>query len=1147
MTPKDKYLFHEKHPGRYGESHRRRNLFLPGKLKEHSTDQRLRGDSQEQAHKIILNWAELDLSGKLEKRKETELEGEFITQIFGEALGYKLFSANEATWNVKPKFSINGGEADAAIGLFEHGQKRSPIAVIELKGPTVNLDRDKFNGRTAVRQCWDYLDELPECPWGIVSNYVSLRLYHRNHTPRAYEHFALQDLRDIETFRQFYYIFERGGLLPVTVGQRPRAEILLDVSNERQREVGDELYKDYHDSRIILIDHLKNVLNKPLETAIKISQKLLDRIIFVAFCQNRDLLPENSIYRAWSQVSPFEQVTNPRWQNFLKLFKSIDKGNPEWGVPPYNGGLFKVDPDVDNLELDDNWTNFFNRIGTYDFQHEVNVDVLGHLFERSVHEIERITLSGFFEVKPEAEQPKMGKSAERKRFGIYYTPPEFTTFITNNTIGKVIEERFAQVAQQTGIKLEDAEFGKPSNKLAQFWTECLDTLREIKIIDPACGSGAFLIQSYYLLEEQYKDVITQIAHHNQNEAEELLEEIPNFVLHDNLFGVDLSTEAVEITQLALWIRSAQKGKTLADLSKNIVCGNSLVEDAAVHPKAMKWEETFPDVFNRSNRGFDCVIGNPPWERMKLQEREFFDAAGKPEIGSAVNAATRRKLIEKLENGGPELYQRYLGAKESSEKILDYIRKCGRYKLTGKGDINTYAVFAELAKSIVAPDGQVGLLVPSGIATEHTTKDFFGELTNSSRVSALYDFENMAPIFPDVHHSYKFCILLFGGEKRKSKEADFVFFAHQIDELKDKKRHIILSGKDFKLLNPNTQTCPIFRSRKDAELTKAIYKRVPVLVDNNRKEGGNPWGIKFSRMFDQTNDADLFKDAGELKKEGFNLGGNIWKKGKQVFLPLYEAKMFRHYDHRFGSVYIKPENWINQGQTTESTLVEHQNPEFVVQPRWWVDGSEVSKKLSSSASNRGFIAFRDITRVTDSRTMIASYIPYSGISNTAPLLLTGQGISAREECCLLGNLNSFSFDFVTRQKVGHIHLNFFIVEQLPVFSPDFYDEECPWDKKQTLEKWVSERVLKLTCTSNDMRPLAEAAGFKEGVYKWKEDERAELMAELDAAYFLLYGIEREDVEYILSTFSGARAEDEGIFSTGSPFERILRHYDELRGE
>ncbi len=1139
-------MFPETHPSRYGESHRRRNLFLPRNLQSASTDKRLEGDSYNKAHEIILKWADLESSGKLEKHKETELEGEFITQVFGEALGYKLFSENEKQWNIQPKFSVNGGEADAAIGLFEHGLKRHPSAVIELKGPSVNLDRDKFNGRTPVRQCWDYLNELPQCPWGIVSNYVSFRLYHRDNTPRAYEHFALQDLRNEETFREFYYIFERGGLLPVTLGQRPRAETLLEKSNQRQREVGNELYEEYHKNRVQLILYLKNILNKPLDKAVKISQKLLDRIIFVAFCEDRGLLPENSIYKAWSQVSAFEQVTNPKWQNFLKLFKSIDKGNPQWGVPPYNGGLFREDPDIDDLKLIDDWTDFFKTIGSYDFRDEVNVDILGHLFERSVNDIERITQSGFFEPKPEPELPKMEKSAERKRFGIYYTPPEFTDFITNNTINKVIDERFDQIAKRYDVKLVDAEFGKPTKKLAELWTDCLNALRQIKIIDPACGSGAFLIQAYYLLDERYHDVITQISHHSQKVTAEFLAEIPNFILHDNLFGVDLSPEAVEITQLALWIRSAQKNKSLADLSKNIVCGNSLVEDAEIHPKAMKWQETFPDIFNRSNPGFDCVIGNPPWERMKVQEREFFDAAGKSEIGAAVSAATRRKLIEKLEKDEPELYQRHLDVKDSAEKTLNYIRTCKRYELTGKGDINTYAVFAELAKNIVAPSGQVGILVPSGISTDHTTKDFFGELTKSERLAGLYDFENRKKIFPDVDGRFKFCVLLFGGAKQKFEKSDFVFFAHEMEELKDKKRHIILSAKDFKLLNPNTQTCPIFRTREDAEITKAIYKRVPVLVDNNRKENGNPWGIRFFTMFHQTNDAELFKYAEELKKDGFKLSGNIWKKGKKTFLPLYEAKMIQMYDHRAAGVIVNKENWFRQGQPDETSLVQHQNTEFSVIPRWWSDKEVIEKTLGESIPP-ALLAFKNVTSPTNQRTMIAAFIPIVGVINSAPLIRVGEKISPRLQSCLLANLNAFVLDYVARQKIGNVNLNFFLIEQFAMFPPDFYSEKCPWDKKQTLEKWISQRVLKLTCTSNDMLPLAEATGFKEGVHKWKDDEREEIIAELDAAYFILYGINREDVEYILSTFSGAQDKDKTIFSSDSPAVKVLRHYDNLRGK
>ncbi|GAJ09962.1 unnamed protein product, partial [marine sediment metagenome] len=261
----------------------------------------------------------------------------------------------------------------------------------------------------------------------------------------------------------------------------------------------------------------------------------------------------------------------------------------------------------------------------------------------------------------------------------------------------------------------------------------------------------------------------------------------------------------------LWIRSAREGRTLAELSQNIVCGNSIVTDRHVDENAMDWRRTFPQAFSEEASGFDCIVGNPPWERLKLQEREFFDFSA-PKIASAVSAATRRKLIGKLEKSNPELHQRYIEAKEEAESALDHVRKSGRFPLTAKGDINTYAVFAELARKIVAPDGRVGLLVPSGIATDHTTRKFFGELVNSKSLIALYDFENKAPLFPDLHRSFKFCILLFGGSSVKSEWAGFVFFAHNVEDLLDKHRQITLASDDLRLLNPNTRTCPVFRSR-----------------------------------------------------------------------------------------------------------------------------------------------------------------------------------------------------------------------------------------------------------------------------------------------------------------------------------------------
>lgn len=1143
MSAKQEFLFRKMDPARYGEHRQKRPLFIPARLKEESLDNRLGDGRRERAYEIIVKWADLESRGKLQTQKESNVEAEFLTQVFGEALGYTLFSEGQKQWNLKPKFRLNDQTADAAIGFFEADRYVAPRAVIELKGPTVNVDRDKSGGRTPVQQCRDYLAEVPECPWGIVCNCVSFRLYHRDYPPQVYELFTLQDLRKRDVFLQFYWLLERGGLLPTGIGQVARADELLEKCSKRQREVGDELYDRYGRERLRLIQHLTGPAHeKPLDTAIHVAQKLIDRIIFVAFCQDRGLLPARSLYRAWNEIPPFYRVTNPKWQNFLALFHNVDSGSPTGDVPGYNGGLFREDKEVDNLQLEDDWTTFFKEVGEYDFRAEVNVDVLGHLFEKSIKDIERIrAVGGLFESKGAVEiSPKMEKSAERKRGGIYYTPPEFTTFIVDHTVKKIADEKVRAVEEKHGIDLKSPEMHAHNGELKRCVEEAIAALRTIRVVDPACGSGAFLIQAYEVLDEQYLDLVQALDHVDSEGADAIREQIPDYILHDNLFGVDLSPEAVEITQLALWLRSARRGKTLVDLSRNIVCANSLVTDPQVDPRAMSWETTFPRVFVREVAGFDCVVGNPPWERMKLQEREFFDTVV-PDIALAVDAATRRRLIADLETKTPEIHQRYLHAKASAEQTLDHVRNSGRYPLCGKGDINTYAVFAELAKTIVAPNGIVGLLVPSGIATDKTTKDFFGELVGTDSLVGLYDFENQAPIFPDVHRSYKFSVLLFGGILRKSEEADFVFFAHQMADLKERDRHISLSRDDLRRLNPNTLTCPIFRSRRDAEITKAIYRCVPVLVDRTRKEGGNPWGVKFVRMFDQTNDAELFHTAEQLEEAGFKRDGPFWKKRKQTFLPLYEAKMFRPYDHRFGSVYVEAKNWMNQGQTHETVSVEYQNPEFFVTPRWWADESDVLERMAG-LNRKWFLAFRDVTRATDSRTVLASFIPYAGTINTAPLLIPGTEVSVRLECCLLANLNAFVLDYVARQKIGHIHLNFFIGEQLPVFGPDFYEHRCAWSKRERLENWIAERVLKLTCVSNDMKPLAEAARFKPLIHKWDPSERAQLQAELDAAFFLLYGIRRDDVEYILSTFSGIRKESSGVLVGDSALERILACYD-----
>jgi len=1137
-------LFPEADPAKYGEHRRHRRLFIPKQLEDAGRKLPMAAHldpAKANAYDIIATWAELAKSGALAKKNEQTLKPEFLTQVFGQALGFKLLSEGKDSWNLEPEYSVNGGSADAAIGYFSAPGQEQVRALVEIKGPTANLDKDRVNGRTAVQQCWDYLNAVPECPWGIVSNFVSIRIYHRAHTPRVYELFVLEDLLNKDLFDQLYYILSHDGLLAPSVGVPSRIDSLLDKTTKRQREVGDELYDLYHAKRVALIHHLMEAPhNLDLEDALAVAQKLLDRILFIAFCEDRDLLPPETIKRAHESIPPFSQTTNPRWRNFLDLFRSVDVGHDPSGIPPFDGGLFRHDDRLDSLQLDNEWTDFFVAIAGYNFRDEVSVEVLGHLFERSIRDIESIRLGGLFGT--EIEQTSLGamaKSAERKRQGIYYTPVELTNLIVTRTVGEVADRAISRAEKASGLELSKDAPAEGAT-FEEFAEHAVSALREIDVIDPACGSGAFLIQAYDALEERYQLVIDMVAQVDVEKAREIESQVPRFILQDNLHGVDLSPEAIEIAQLSLWIRSARRDRQLDDLSANLVCGNSVVSDAAVDERALDWEKVFDSILGSGGKGFDCVIGNPPWERVKLQDREFFSDVV-PEVAAAVNAAERKRLIAKLEKEDPALWQRYLDARDAAESVSTYARESGRFPKTSKGDINYYALFAELATTLVSADGAVGMLVPSGIATDKTTSAFFSDIMSTGRLVALYDFENRKGIFPDVDGRMKFSVFHVSGSGKPGRETDFVFFAHTVQELGEKRRHVALSSKDIALMNPNTGTCPIFRSDADADLTRAIYKRVPVFVRSSGSDAVNPWGVQFSTMFHQTNDAGKFRTAEYLKSHGFALEGMTWKKGKRLFLPVYEAKMVQAYDHRAASVVVKEGNWMRQGQKEETSLVEHMDPSFSAVPRWWVNQEDVLERMKG-VEHPAFLGFKDITSPTNQRTMIASAIPWSGVTNHFPLVLTDR--SLKHELCLLANLNSLVLDYVCRQKIGGVTLNFFIVEQLPILAPEAYDIACPWDKEKSLLDWISERVLNLTYTSNDLTPLASSLGCKQPT-KWDDSKRLDAVCELDAAFFILYGLTQPEVEYVIEQFPYVLLPQERLLSPETIRSRILKLYAQMR--
>ena len=662
MATDQKSLFGELEPKRPVNGNGFQRLFVPKLLEGAAIDFDKRTPDRERAYQLCKKWAELESSGKLYKMNERKLEGEFFNDIFTTALGYTKFSDGLPQWDFQPGLALEGQEVDGAIGFFSTERSEPPRVMVELKGPKVDVDRHRSQGRTPVQQCWDYLYLSPASPWGIVCNCVTFRLYHRNKTPRVYEQYKLRDLADINKFREFYYIFERGGFLPTLAGQSPRCDALLSLSENKQKDVGDELYTLYREQRKALINYLRRPPHdKSVDQAIYIAQKLLDRVIFIAFCQYRLLLPESTLERTWREVPPHSLATNPRWQNFKDLFRSVDKGNLPANISAFNGGLFAEDSAVDNLQLDDQWTDFFHEIGGYDFKDEVNVDVLGHLFEQSISDLESLRIDPDVELAKEKTKT-LGK---RKREGVYYTPTNITQYVVRETLGRCLQERFARLAHTLKV---DPVARDDHRKVANWRTYQLgrwQILRELRVCDPACGSGAFLIQAFDYLEELYTDVAGELALFDEDEADVFEAQISDTILHENLFGVDLSEEAVEITRLSLWIRTAERGKTLANLSHNIQCGNSVVDDPQADPRAFNWSDKFPEIWAAGK--FDCILGNPPYVKLQnFRKRE-------PKIAAF---------------------------------LLD------RYKAAQTGNFDLYLTFMERGLELLKPDGRLGMIAPN---------------------------------------------------------------------------------------------------------------------------------------------------------------------------------------------------------------------------------------------------------------------------------------------------------------------------------------------------------------------------------------------------------------------------------------------------
>jgi hypothetical protein len=822
--------------------------------------------------------------------------------------------------------------------------------------------------------------------------------------------------------------------------------------------------------------------------------------------------------------------------------------------------------------------------------------------------------------------------SDRKTTGSYYTPTSLISSLLDSALEPVLDE---------AARASDPEAA----------------ILALAIVDPACGSGHFLIAAANRIAKRLAAIRSEDPEPSPDEVRAALRDVVGGCIH----GVDLNPMAVELCKVSLWMEALEPGRPLSFLDHRIVLGNALlgtspqliatgipaeafkpilgddkktvtelrkrnakelsgqlaldiaastadadtraiaaasaaigaVDDSSLagvreqqrrfeqllgspelrraglaadvwcaafvaekRPDAeaitqdtlvralgagsvslsdaelevvararqeyafLHWHVAFPAVSQRG--GFDVVLGNPPWERVKLQEKEFF-AARSPEIATAPNKSARDRLIKALADDDPTLLTAFEAAKREAEGASHFMRSSGRYPLCGRGDVNTYAVFAELMKSAIGSTGRAGVIVPTGIATDDTTKLYFQDVIERRLLVSLYDFENRAGLFPAVDSRMKFSLLTLTGSKRPATGgATFVFFANQTEQLEDAERRFTLSADDIALLNPNTRTCPVFRSRRDATLTKAIFRRLPVLVREGDPDG-NPWGVKLSTMFHMSNDSHLFRTREQLEAQGFDLDGNVFVRDDERYLPLYEGRMGHQYNHRFAS---QP-----GGNLLETSKADLEDPRWLVEPQYWVSTTNVNSVFQHRVMlcHTAVVGFRRVARNNDERTAIAAILPAGALSYGWILSL---GPAARDLARLLCVYNSFAFDYVLRSKLSQPSV------------PQNTAEQCAAPPPHAVPDWVVSAVLELAFTAGDLSPFARDLGYGGPPFRWDQNRRAMIRAELDAAMFRLYGIERNDVDYVLDTFSIVRRHDERSFGEYRTKRLIFERYDAM---
>lgn len=1136
---------------------------------------------------------------------------------------------------------------------------------------TSAADLDRVNEETGIRVSphglmQGYLNMTSEHLWGVVTNGDVLRVLRDNNqvTRPAYLEFRLSDImngEDARAFRVMWLLLHRtrlkggkGSLLEAWNSDASKAGVkardsLRDGVARAIELVGTGLLQRNPDLRARLStgDHTPTDLYRAC-------LKLIYQMVFVFVVEDRDLLfarTETGDYVADARTRDRarhyltrrlrERATGQEgsaqhtdaFDGWQRLVSHLRSGFPALGLPALGSDLFKPTL-IEELKLGNQ--EFLAAVRAMS---EIEVDrtvrpvnyagldseELGSIYESLLEFVPQIDAGSTFRLTTLAGN-------ERKTTGSYYTPSDLIELLLESALDPVIEQ---------------ATSGKSD-------ADAIEALKALKIIDPACGSGHFLIAAARRVGAK----LAQVQERTSQPSPDAFRRATRTVIAHCIYGTDINPMAIELAKVALWLESQDAGKPLAFLDHRLRVGNALmgttdnllrqkdtipeqvikgvvypaveavtlhVPDAAfaviegddrktvsnlrkrnkqereqavkanrgaqtlgfefssglqtvsqmmrdlnryepdtissIEQQEARWEEIqrsehlnrlkvlsdawcaafvtlktpgspeittatlhqlnanvnalpdvreavakiaeqyqffhsfveFSDVHHQG--GFDCVIGNPPWDMVEINDTEFF-AVLNPEIATESDSDRRKGMIGELEHGKPDIYRAYRQKLRELEGFRHFVQASGRYPLSSIGRINLYPIFQEISISISSPNGSIAQILPTAIATSVYNAELFSKLINNSWVAIFIDFINTKGIFPAVDSRFRFSLL--SVSKAKKEESLFAFM--QTSALEARNNLTPITREELAVISPLTLAPPMVQTIKDKQLLLSAIKLAGLFLS---KDGWNP---EIRRMHSLSDGKGLF-----TKKPI----GDGW-------LPLYAGKTIHHYNHRYST--------FRNGKWQDLKPIELADTGRVIETAYFVLEEHHEKRTISKRPY--IIGYRDITNSTNERTAISAIIPNVACDTTLRNIYT----SRENDYLIVANLNSFVFDYFCRLKVADTHLNATTLLQLPVLPPDAYSPH-------TVE-FIKTRIIELTFTSEALNGFAIGMGFSGDPYVWNEERRFALRCELDALFFILYGIERSDVEYIMETFPTVKKREIAAHNRYRAKEEILGIYDRL---